>query len=99
MIAFAVAVIVNYPKPDDQMEQVRSYAVGMITVVSIIFAAGIFTGILSGTGMITEMATSLVYIISTSSGGFMAIIVAIHWNAFKLIIHARCILLWCLADY
>ena len=58
MIAFAVAVIVNYPKPDDQMEQVKSQAVGMITVVSIIFAAGIFTGILSGTGMITEMAIS-----------------------------------------
>jgi len=77
MVAFAVAVIVNYPKPDDQMEQVKSQAVGMITVVSIIFAAGIFTGILSGTGMITEMATSLVSIIPTGSGSFISIIVAI----------------------
>lgn len=77
IIAFAIAVLINYPKPDDQMEQVRSQAVGMITVVSIIFAAGIFTGILSGTGMITEMATALVSIIPDSTGGFMGIIVAV----------------------
>lgn len=77
IIAFAIAVLINYPKPDDQMEQVRSQAVGMITVVSIIFAAGVFTGILSGTGMITEMATALVSIIPDSTGGFMGIIVAV----------------------
>ena len=77
IIAFAIAVVVNYPKPDDQMEQVRSQAVGMITVVSIIFAAGIFTGILSGTGMITEMANALVSFIPSESGGFMSIIVAV----------------------
>lgn len=77
IIAFAIAVVVNYPKPDDQMEQVRSQAVGMITVVSIIFAAGIFTGILSGTGMITEMANAMVSFIPSETGGFMSIIVAV----------------------
>lgn len=77
MIAFAIAVIVNYPKPDDQMEQVKSQAVGMITVVSIIFAAGIFTGILSGTGMITEMANALVSFIPDGTGSMMGIIVAV----------------------
>ncbi|GEN81883.1 citrate transporter [Sporosarcina luteola] len=77
MIAFAIAVIVNYPKPDDQMEQVKSQAVGMITVVSIIFAAGIFTGILSGTGMITEMANALVGFIPNGTGSMMGIIVAV----------------------
>lgn len=44
MVAFAVAVLINYPKPNDQMDQIRAQSVGMITVVSIIFAAGIFTG-------------------------------------------------------
>lgn len=77
MIAFAIAVIVNYPKPDDQMEQVKSQAIGMITVVSIIFAAGIFTGILSGTGMITEMANALVGFIPNGTGSMMGIIVAV----------------------
>jgi CitMHS family citrate-Mg2+:H+ or citrate-Ca2+:H+ symporter len=76
MVAFAVAVLINYPKPNDQMDQIRAQSVGMITVVSIIFAAGIFTGILSGTGMITAMATSLVNIIPNEVGGSMGVIVA-----------------------
>ena len=76
MVAFAVTVLINYPKPNDQMDQIRAQSVGMITVVSIIFAAGIFTGILSGTGMITAMATSLVNIIPNQVGGFMGVIVA-----------------------
>ena len=85
MVAFAVAVLVNYPKPDEQMEQIRTQSVGMITVVSIIFAAGIFTGILSGTGMITAMATSLVNIIPENVGGFMGILVAVIGMPLSLI--------------
>ncbi|WP_203334643.1 CitMHS family transporter [Planococcus beigongshangi] len=85
MVAFAVAVLINYPKPDDQMEQIRTQSVGMITVVTIIFAAGIFTGILSGTGMITAMATALVDIIPDNVGGFMGILVAIIGMPLSLI--------------
>lgn len=85
MVAFAVAVLVNYPKPDDQMAQIKSQSVGMITVISIIFAAGIFTGILSGTGMITAMATSIVNFIPESTGGFLAIIVAITGMPLSLV--------------
>lgn len=85
MVAFAIAVLINYPKPDDQMEQIRTQSVGMITVVTIIFAAGIFTGILSGTGMITAMATALVDIIPDNVGGFMGILVAIIGMPLSLI--------------
>lgn len=77
MVAFAVAVLINYPKPDDQMHQIKTQSVGMITVVSIIFAAGIFTGILSGTGMINAMSTALVQIIPDAVGGSMGVIVAV----------------------
>ncbi|AUD13098.1 MULTISPECIES: CitMHS family transporter [unclassified Planococcus (in: firmicutes)] len=85
MVAFAIAVLVNYPKPNDQMEQIRTQSVGMITVVTIIFAAGIFTGILSGTGMITAMATALVDIIPENVGGFMGVLVAIIGMPLSLI--------------
>jgi citrate-Mg2+:H+ or citrate-Ca2+:H+ symporter, CitMHS family len=77
MVAFAIALIVNYRKSEEQQEQVRNQALGMVTVVSIIFAAGIFTGILSGTGMIEAMAQSLVSIIPEGIGGAMSILVAI----------------------
>jgi citrate-Mg2+:H+ or citrate-Ca2+:H+ symporter, CitMHS family len=77
MVAFAIALIVNYRKSEEQQEQVRLQALGMVTVVSIIFAAGIFTGILSGTGMIEAMAQSLVNIIPEGIGGAMSILVAV----------------------
>jgi citrate-Mg2+:H+ or citrate-Ca2+:H+ symporter, CitMHS family len=77
MVAFAIALIVNYRKSEEQQEQVRNQALGMVTVVSIIFAAGIFTGILSGTGMIEAMAQSLVNIIPEGIGGAMSILVAV----------------------
>ncbi|KAF0823731.1 citrate:proton symporter [Cytobacillus firmus] len=77
MVAFAIALVINYPNPKDQQERITEQATGMVTVVSIIFAAGIFTGVLSGTGMIEAMAKTLVDFIPESTGSFMALIVAI----------------------
>lgn len=77
MIAFAIALLVNYPDPKVQQERVNAQAMGMITIMSIIFAAGIFTGILTGTGMIDAMAATLVSIIPDGLGGSMGIIVAL----------------------
>ena len=37
---------------------------------SVLFAAGCFTGIMQGTGMISEMSTALVAIIPDSMGQF-----------------------------
>lgn len=77
MVSFAVALIVNYPKPKDQQDRITEQANGMVTVVTIIFAAGIFTGVLSGTGMIEAMANAMVSVIPDSTGSFMALLVAI----------------------
>ncbi len=85
MVSFAIALLVNYPKPDDQQHQIKTQAFGMITVVSIIFAAGIFTGILNGTGMIEEMAKALVALIPQNMGNIMSVIVAITSMPFSLL--------------
>ncbi len=85
MIAFAIALIVNYPNPAEQQERITEQATGVVTVVSIIFAAGIFTGVLSGTGMIEAMAESLVSFIPDSAGTFMTLIVAISSMPLSLV--------------
>lgn len=85
MVAFAIALLINYPNPKEQQERVTAQATGMITVVSIIFAAGIFTGILSGTGMIDAMAFSLVSLIPDNLGGHMGAIVAVTSMPFSLL--------------
>lgn len=85
MIAFAIALIINYPNPKDQQERITEQATGMITVVTIIFAAGIFTGVLTGTGMIEAMAKALVNIIPESTGSFMALFVAVTGMPLSLV--------------
>ncbi|MFJ8063280.1 CitMHS family transporter [Psychrobacillus sp. NPDC096426] len=77
IVGFIIALTVNYPKNVDQQARILSHAGNVLLVASMIFAAGIFTGILNGTGMIAEMATALVRLIPDSLGNYLPTIVAI----------------------
>ncbi len=77
MIALCIALVVNYKDIDMQKALVASHAGSALNVVGIIFAAGIFTGILAGTGMVEAMSKELVAIIPESMGPFLAPITAI----------------------
>ncbi|MFL0365831.1 CitMHS family transporter [Pseudobacillus sp. 179-B 2D1 NHS] len=77
MLGFAVAITVNYPKMSDQKERVANYADNALSVVSMIFAAGVFTGLLSGTGMVDAMANSMIRHIPEGMGSHFAVITAI----------------------
>lgn len=76
MIAFGIALLVNYPNIKDQQERIAAHSRNALAVVSIVIAAGIFTGIMSGTKMIDAMAISLVSIIPDSMGPLLPVIVA-----------------------
>ncbi|WP_050183129.1 CitMHS family transporter [Domibacillus robiginosus] len=76
MIAFGIALFVNYPDLKDQQERLAAHSKNALAVVSIVIAAGIFTGIMSGTKMIDAMAVTLVSIIPDSFGPFLPVIVA-----------------------
>lgn len=77
MVALALALIINFPKLEDQRARLGSHAASALSVGSIVFAAGIFTGILSGTKMLDAMALSFIHIIPDSLGPNMASITAI----------------------
>jgi CitMHS family citrate-Mg2+:H+ or citrate-Ca2+:H+ symporter len=77
MLAFAVAMIINYPKSTDQKARIAAHAGNVLAVVSLIFAAGIFTGILSGTGMVEAMSHAVVQVIPPALGPYMAPITAL----------------------
>ncbi len=74
MIFFAIAIMINYPKLSDQKERIAAHAENVLPVVSLIFAAGIFVGILSGTKMVDAIATSVVAVIPDWMGPYLAII-------------------------
>ena len=86
MVGLAVALVVNYPKVDDQRERLAEHAKNVIAVVALIFAAGIFTGILSGTGMVGAMSKSFLALIPDAWGPHLAGITAIASMPFTFFI-------------
>ena len=77
MIFYVLATVINYPKVADTKARVDANAKSAIMMCSVLFAAGAFCGIMSGTGMITAMAESLVSVIPHSLGKFFPVIVGI----------------------
>ncbi|MFN3514456.1 MAG: CitMHS family transporter [Phenylobacterium sp.] len=71
MSAFALAVTINFPRLQEQREKLAVHGETVLTMVSLIFAAGAFTGILGGTGMIDAMAQTLVSSIPGQFGPYL----------------------------
>ncbi|MEI4768144.1 citrate:proton symporter [Psychrobacillus sp. FJAT-51614] len=76
-VAFAIALFVNYPDSQKQQDQILSHANSFVMISTMVFAAGIFTGIFSGTGMMDAMASTLVSVIPESLGSHLPVLVAI----------------------
>ena len=77
MIAFVLAMVINYPKPAMQAERVDAHAKEALMMASVLFAAGAFTGIMKGTGMIEAMANALVAVIPQALGRFFPVITGV----------------------
>ena len=77
MFFYVLATVINYPSVKDSKARVDAHAKEALMMCSVLFAAGCFTGIMQGTGMITEMASTLVSIIPNTLGQFFPLIVGI----------------------
>lgn len=76
-VAFALALVVNHPRWEQQQALLEKHAKSVVLVTTMIFAAGVFTGVLTGTKMISEMAEALVSVVPESLGGHLAPLVAV----------------------
>jgi CitMHS family citrate-Mg2+:H+ or citrate-Ca2+:H+ symporter len=63
MIGFVVALTVNYPRMSEQAARIESHARAALTMAAILFAAGVFTGILRESGMLSAMAQSVLRVV------------------------------------
>ena len=72
-----VALLINYPKLADQQKVVKSHGNNIFMVSSMIFAAGVFSGILTGSNMIDAMATSVVSLIPQQHANWLPTLTAI----------------------
>jgi CitMHS family citrate-Mg2+:H+ or citrate-Ca2+:H+ symporter len=71
MAALAAGLLINFPKPADQRKRLAAHAENALPIVLLIFAAGVFTGVLNGTGMVQSMANGLTRVIPQGAEGLM----------------------------
>ncbi|WP_104137173.1 CitMHS family transporter [Arthrobacter sp. ZGTC131] len=77
MVGSAIALLVNFPNVKDQGAQLVAHAPSIVAVVSMVMAAAVLTGVLTGTGMVEAMSAWLVAIIPANMGPFMAVITGV----------------------
>lgn len=58
LVAVVVALLVNYPGLKEQTDRIEAHAKGAMLMATTLIAAGVFLGILEGSGMIESMATT-----------------------------------------
>ncbi len=77
MLGTVLALIVNFPNADRQRTQIETHAKAAITMTAILCAAGCFTGILKGTGMLAAMATACVHALPPQLGPHLPFLLAL----------------------
>ncbi|MFD9909472.1 CitMHS family transporter [Streptomyces sp. NPDC059063] len=74
LLGAALALTVNFPHMPDQKARIAAHAENVLNVTGMVFAAAVFTGVLTGTGMVDHMADWLVNAIPDGMGGQMGLV-------------------------
>lgn len=77
MIGTGLALLINYRTLKEQQERIVANGANAMPVVSMVFAAGIFMGVMSGSKMVDAMAKALIAAIPPELGPHMAFISAL----------------------
>ncbi|WP_088034425.1 CitMHS family transporter [Evansella clarkii] len=87
MIALSIALPLNYPKVNDQMDRIKAHAPNALLMATIILAAGSFLGILGGTGMLDSIAVDMVTILPAMVVPYLHLIIGAFGVPFELILN------------
>lgn len=77
MLGTIIALMVNYPNLKDQASRIDFHAKASLLMASILLAAGVFTGIMTESGMIAEMASAMADVIPDGAGEQIPLIMAV----------------------
>ncbi|MFC0454210.1 CitMHS family transporter [Rhodococcus jostii] len=77
MVAASIALTVNFPRVKEQQEAITRHSSSIVSVVAMVFAAAVLTGVFQGTGMVEAMAQWLLEIIPSALGPHLAVITGI----------------------
>lgn len=77
MLGTVIALLVNYRKPDQQKARIDAHAKSALMMAGILFAAGIFTGVMKESGMLKEMASYVATHIPAESASHFPFIIGL----------------------
>lgn len=77
MIGTALALAINYPRAAMQRERVDAHARAALQMAGILLAAGVFTGVMTGSGMIGAMAGAVAGHIPPGLGGHLPVMLGV----------------------
>ena len=69
MVGTALALLINYPDAESQRARVDAHARAALLMAGVLLAAGAFTGIMNGSGMLTAMANAAIAAVPPGAGG------------------------------
>jgi CitMHS family citrate-Mg2+:H+ or citrate-Ca2+:H+ symporter len=85
IVASVLALLVNYPNLAIQQKVLKSHGTNIFLVSGMIFAAGIFSGILTGSGMIDAMAHTFVSLIPVHHANLLPVVTAVTSMPFSML--------------
>ena len=68
MVGVVLALVINYPDVAEQRARINAHAKAALLMASILLAAGVFTGIMTGSGMLKAMASAAVSFVPSDAG-------------------------------
>jgi CitMHS family citrate-Mg2+:H+ or citrate-Ca2+:H+ symporter len=77
MVASAIALLINFPSVEEQKARIVAHAGNALAVASVVCAAGVLMGIMSGTKMIDAMGHTVVSMVPAPLGPYLAIITGV----------------------
>lgn len=77
MAGTAIALLINYPDLAMQRARVDAHAKAALMMASILLAAGVFTGIMQGSGMLHAMATAAVGYVPASMARHIPVVMGL----------------------
>lgn len=76
LTATTIALIVNFNSQEEQTAALKRHAPNALAMAGVILAAAMFLGVLNETGMLKEIALTLVSILPESVGAYLHVLVA-----------------------
>ncbi|AVH94320.1 MULTISPECIES: CitMHS family transporter [Streptomyces] len=77
MVGFVIALLINVRVIADQQELIKRQAANAVPVVILVLAAGVFTGIMTDSGMIKAMANAALSVVPDGMGNLIPLVTAV----------------------